>query len=232
MNSSMKHRARGRTPWVLALVGVCVWSAGCTSGEQYRKTLEDKDAQIRALREERAELKRERDEQLAQLDGMSVQLQEANARVVETPAEQPALQRNPGLDELGIGYSMRNGMAVITIPSSISFPSGKAELSDQGKTALRKVAAVLKESHASGLYSIEGHTDTDPIKKSGFENNPDLSLERARAVLAYLVEECRSPDEQCLVVGHGQYRPLESGSSTNAKAKNRRVEIVVHAAAP
>jgi chemotaxis protein MotB len=123
-------------------------------------------------------------------------------------------------------------MAVITIPSSISFPSGKAELSAQGQNALRQVAAVLKQSHPTGLYSIEGHTDTDPIRKSGFESNRDLSLERAMAVLTYLVEDCRIPDEQCVVVGHGQYRPIDPGTSSAAKAKNRRVEIVVLAAAP
>jgi outer membrane protein OmpA-like peptidoglycan-associated protein len=36
------------------------------------------------------------------------------------------------------------------------------------------------------------------------------------------------PDEQCVVVGHGQYRPVSSGATDDAKSQNRRVEIVVH----
>lgn len=217
--------------WILALIGMCIWNSGCTSSEQYRRGLDEKDAEIRALREERAELKRERETQLGQLDELSVQLQNANARV-EVPAAAEPVGGNPQLEELGIGYAVRNGMAVITIPSSITFASGKAELSAQGKTALKQVAAVLKESHPDGVYSIEGHTDRDPIKKSSFSSNRELSLARAMAVLTFLVEECRIPDEQCVLVGLGQYRPIDPGTSADAKGKNRRVEIVVHAPLP
>ena len=49
------------------------------------------------------------------------------------------------------------------------------------------------------------------------------------AVLAHLVEHCAIPDEQCIVVGHGQYSPMVAGETASAKAQNRRVEIVVHA---
>jgi chemotaxis protein MotB len=216
----------------LGAIGACVAGSGCTSPEQYRKALDEKDAQIRALHEERAELKRERDAQMSELDSMSIQLQEANARISQPPEPSESLADQPGLEELGIGYGMRNGMAVITIPSSITFPSGKAELSSEGKNALKQVASVLKDAHPSGVYSIEGHTDTDPIRKSSFDSNRELSLARAMAVLTFLVEECRIPDEQCVLVGHGQYRPVDGGSGDASKAKNRRVEIVVHAAAP
>lgn len=216
----------------MALTGALFWTAGCTSSGQYRRTLDEKDAEIRTLREERAELKRERDAHLGELDDLGVRLQEANARLTEPPLPDASMESHPALDELGIGYGMRNGMAVITIPSSVTFPSGKAELSSQGEKALKEVAAVLKQSHANGVYSIEGHTDTDPIKKSSFESNRELSLARALAVLTFLVEGCHIPDEQCVIVGHGQYRPVDTGSDGDSKGKNRRVEIVVHAAAP
>lgn len=232
MQSGTKVRTRAWLAGLLCVFGVGLASAGCTSPEQYRKALDEKDEQIRALREERANLKRERDEQMSQLDSMSVRLQEANARVSQAPEKTEELHSEPGLEELGIGYGMRDGMTVITIPSSITFPSGKAELSAEGKNALKQVAAVLKQSHSSGVYWIEGHTDTDPIRKSSFDSNRELSLARAMAVLAFLVEDCRIPDEQCVLVGYGQYRPLDTGTSAAAKAKNRRVEIVVHAAAP
>ena len=143
-------------------------------------------------------------------------------------APAPAFEAQPGLAERGIGYERRNGMVVITIPSSISFASGSADLSSEGQSALREVASVLKRSHPSGVYHIEGHTDTDPIRRSKFANNRDLSLARAMAVLTFLVEECRMSDEQCVVVGHGQYRPVDAASTASAKARNRRVEIVVH----
>jgi chemotaxis protein MotB len=87
---------------------------------------------------------------------------------------------------------------------------------------------VLLQDHASGRYSIEGHTDTDPIKKSKWESNRELSVARAMAVLDYLVEECNVPDGSCVVAGHGQYDPKAEGSDAGAKARNRRVDIIVH----
>jgi flagellar motor protein MotB len=36
------------------------------------------------------------------------------------------------------------------------------------------------------------------------------------------------PDEQCVVAGHGQYEPIAGNDDSGGKARNRRVEIVVH----
>lgn len=199
----------------------------CTSPDQFRKAIDERDAEIAKLREESARLKRERQGLVADLDTLGAQLREASLRREAQPvAPQPVAQ--PGLDDLGIGYAYRDGVAVITIPSSITFGSGKATLSSGGQSALREVARVLARSHGGGTYSIEGHTDSDPISKSSFGTNRALSLARATAVLSFLVEECDVQDEQCVVVGHGQYRPLDPGTSTEAKARNRRVEIVVY----
>jgi flagellar motor protein MotB len=48
------------------------------------------------------------------------------------------------------------------------------------------------------------------------------------AVLTYLVEDCGIPDAQCIVAGHGEYEPIAPNKAEGEKAKNRRVEIVVH----
>ncbi len=223
MNKNERRWARTGLGVLVSMVAV-----GCTSPEAYRQTIADRDAQIRVLREERASLKRERQGHLGHIDDLGTQLVEANARVVEveTPADLLGDQR---LAELGITYGMRDGMAVISIPSSITFASGKADLSTEGHSALVEVAAVLLAAHPDGSYHIEGHTDSDPIRKSVFETNRNLSIARAMAVLAHLVEHCAIPDEQCIVVGHGQYAPMVAGETASAKAQNRRVEIVVHA---
>jgi chemotaxis protein MotB len=121
----------------------------------------------------------------------------------------------------------RFGNFYVSIPASITFASGKADLTKQGKEALGVVAATLKRDHADGHYWIEGHTDTDPITKSKWGSNRELSSARAMAVLTYLVEDCEIPDESCVIVGHGQYDPIADGGDSAAKARNRRVEIVV-----
>jgi len=225
----MDWKRRDRALLFVLLCGAA-WSAGCTSSEAYRRSIDERDNQIRALREEKAALKRERQACLGEIDALGAQLAEANARV-SAPVD-ASWAGDARLESLGIGYELRNGMAVITIPSSITFPSGRAELSREGEKALREVAAVLAASHGAGVYHIEGHTDTDPIRKSKFATNRDLSLARATAVLTFLVEACGVRDEQCVVVGYGQYRPLDGSGTAAGKGRDRRVEIVVHASAP
>ena len=177
-------------------------------------------------------LKSESNRLAMELSATGAQLREASMQLKQAPTPQPkqtpTLSRESGLSDLGVGYASRDGVTVITIPSKISFGSGKVALSREGKAALKEVSNVLRRNHAGATYSIEGHTDTDPISKSKFANNRELSLKRATAVLTYLVEDCEVPDDNCVVVGHGQYRPINPGTSSAAKAQNRRVEIVVY----
>jgi chemotaxis protein MotB len=137
-------------------------------------------------------------------------------------------RRTAGYDDLDVPVGVRDGRLVITLPSSVAFGSGKAELSSAGKTVLDKLAQHLKKDYPSARFFIEGHTDTDPIQKSSFASNRELSMARAMAVLTYLVENCKISDEQFVVVGQGQYQPIASNASADGKAKNRRVEIIVH----
>lgn len=190
-----------------------------------QKTLKQYQDEVRVLREERTQLKKENRDLRAQNDAYEVSLANAGAPRVETPA----VADNPMLDDSGITYgTTKEGNFYLSIPAEITFSSGKAELTKKGKEALKTVANVLLDQHKNGHYWIEGHTDSDPITKSKWESNRDLSVERAMAVLHFLVEDCNVPDDKCVVAGHGQYEPVTPNDSAAAKARNRRVEIVVH----
>lgn len=201
------------TPLLLAFVS-------CASPKQLKQYQDE----LRVLREERTQLKKENRELRAQNEAYQASLAEASIR----PSSPATLPDNPELEALGIDYTTRGGNPVISIPAEITFAPGKAELTKQGQDALRTVARVLLDQHESGRFWIEGHTDSDPIKKSKWESNRELSVERAMAVLHFLVEECRVPDDQCVVAGHGQYEPLTANDDNAGKSRNRRVEIVVH----
>lgn len=212
------------------VLAACGALASCQSS-QYRAALDERETENRTLREERATLKGDVRDLNAQRESLETALAEANARWSEEPTRSASLQDSE-LDALGIGYGVRDGHAVISIPTEISFGSGKAELSAQGKKALAAVARTLTEKHPGAEYWIEGHTDSDPIKKSSFASNRDLSLARAMAVLRSLVDDHDLADGQCVVSGWGPYRPLANNDSAKNKAKNRRVEIVVNEATP
>lgn len=220
----------GRTS-VLACTALVPLLSGCLANRSHQVALDDRDTEIRELREERANLKQEIAGLRTSLDAANSDLANANAHASQ-PASSPAPEMRdekiPELDGTGVTYGMRDGNMVITIPSSITFASGEATLSKEGEKALREVAVALKKKYGKARYSIEGHTDSDPVKKSKYGSNRDLSIARARAVHTFLVVECGVPDERCLVVGHGEYAPVASNSNDKEKAKNRRVEIVVH----
>lgn len=201
-------------------------AAACTSPQQYKTALDEKDAQIRRLNEERVQLKAQVQTLKASLDAANGALADASAPKEAAPAPQPE-QRFPELDEVGVSYGMRDGNMVISVPSTITFAAGQATLSDEGKKALKKVASTLKKEYPTMKYSIEGHTDADPIKKSKFSSNRELSVMRAMAVLEFLVADCEVADANCVVAGHGQYEPVAGNDKDAGKAKNRRVEIVV-----
>jgi chemotaxis protein MotB len=220
---------------VLLFVSALPLSTSCVSNRSYQSALDQKDAELRALREERAELKAQLQSMKSSLDSAHGELSEASARLAEpetqmipAPDEAAATQRFPELDHVGVSYGMRDGNMVISIPSSITFASGQATLSKEGEKALREVATTLKQQYQGAHYSIEGHTDTDPIKKSKFASNRELSVQRAMAVLTFLVEDCGISDKQCVVAGHGQYTPVAPNDNKDDKSRNRRVEIVVH----
>jgi chemotaxis protein MotB len=199
--------------------------ASCTS-PQMQAALEEREQDNRSLREERATLKGQNRDLSAQNASLETALAEANARLLEEPARQEG-QRFGELDEAGVGYGIRDGRMVISIPQELTFASGKADLSNEGRKALKAVATTLKNNYGEAEYWIEGHTDNDPIVKSKFATNRDLSLARAMAVLHYLVDDAGIADGQCVVAGWGPYRPVAANDSRANKAKNRRVEITV-----
>jgi chemotaxis protein MotB len=217
-------------PLLIASLALAPFITSCAS-QQYKAVADEREADNRALREERARIKGENRDLAAEKASLEVALAEANARLLEQP-ERGAGQNYAELDELGVGYGMRDGRMVISIPTEISFASGRSELSAGGKRALKSVANTLKKDYPTGEfeYWIEGHTDSDPISKSKFASNRDLSLARAMAVLRSLVDDCDIPDNTCVVTGWGPHRPVASNSSASNKAKNRRVEIVVEKA--
>jgi chemotaxis protein MotB len=211
--------------WIL--IAAC--GAGCVSSKGYQQAMSDKDAEIRSLREERAALKAQIQKQQGDIDAAHGQAAEASGKVAEPTETLGATEEKfPELERMGISTGMRDGNLVISIPSAITFPSGQATLSKEGNKALKEVASTLKKQYSGARYEIEGHTDADPIKKSKFTSNRELSIARAMAVLTYLVEDCGIKDDQCVVAGWGQYDPVAKNDNDKDKAKNRRVEIVVH----
>lgn len=120
----------------------------------------------------------------------------------------------------GVSGSVGVGEVTAMIESDLLFDSGKSILKTQAKRTLDAVASVLNTSYAGRPIRIAGHTDSDPIRKSGHKSNHHLGFERAYAVRAYLA----SKDVAASRMYIASYGP-DRGKPT--KVQSRRVEMVV-----
>ncbi len=152
---------------------------------------------------------------LAQCEAEKSQLEMANKQL------QDEGRKKGGLEEMGGKYDPASGKITVTLANDVLFDSGKVTLKSASKTQLGRIASIIEEEHANKEVLVIGHTDTDPIKKSGWKDNWQLSTERALAVTRYLIEQGVSA-KQIIAGGRGEHHPV--GSS---KASNRRVEVIV-----
>lgn len=142
------------------------------------------------------------------------------------------LNRTPA-DATGFGegydvaFDAAAGTITVTLPNTILFDSGKASLKNATSAELDHILSVVKQKYAGKGIDVVGHTDTDPIKKSPWKDNWELSAQRALSVSRYLIQHGIA-EEQVRAAGCGPARPVASNSTAAGKAKNRRVEIVVH----
>lgn len=113
----------------------------------------------------------------------------------------------------------------ISIMDNILFQSGMAELSEQSKPILTKMAQLLKT--LPNDIRIEGHTDNIPISTPAFPSNWHLSIARATNTAYYLMNDLGLNQERVSVVGNSEYKPLAANDLPETRALNRRVDIVI-----
>jgi chemotaxis protein MotB len=177
-----------------------------------------------------ARMNRLREENLS----MSQRLQELegkNALLVEERDRLENAKRSLEESLQGTGASVRSkdGKIAVMLPSSIFFNSGQSTLKKKAKSSLAKVCNAVKNDFPSGTIRIEGHTDSDPIKRtrSLYASNWELSAMRAANVLHFLVGTCGLDSKRLHIAGFGEYSPIASNNTKEGKKQNRRVEIVV-----
>jgi chemotaxis protein MotB len=225
----MRHNNRLR-PWVrrsLLVAAVALLAAAGLGCEQQQ--LEERNAALQKQLEQalvkNADLQAEAD----RLEGQNQQLvsELAAARdAARQAAAQPA-QPKPDFGE-GVDVSVKGGVTTVTLPDAILFDVGKATLKSSSKRVLDKIASTLNSQYKGQTIRVEGHTDSQPIRKTKnlWQDNWDLSCNRAMAVVRYLVSKGIDP-KRIYASGFSYYKPVASNSTAKGRAQNRRVAIVV-----
>ncbi|HXS92377.1 MAG TPA: OmpA family protein [Steroidobacteraceae bacterium] len=176
----------------------------------------------------------DRDDQLASL---STQLKKLESRLGGVSEERVALQRRVDVQErmrssvaaLEASFTpdearvVRQGDDVVLSLLGIKFPSGRSTI-DAGSAALMKKVQQGLALFPGASISVEGHTDANGSDST----NLILSQDRADAVRQYLVSNFRYDPEKISSVGYGEARPVATNETAAGRARNRRIDLVIH----
>jgi chemotaxis protein MotB len=157
---------------------------------------------------------------------------------IELPEMYPKLKSRKALEEklheiremlqkLGINSEVAKfGTSIrLRINTDRLFPSGSDKPYKEAIPLIMEICRKLKEFDLP--ITIEGHTDNRPIRSKRFPSNWELSAARATTVLRLFIQ-CGYNPQKLSAAGCGPYRPIASNKTPEGRAKNRRIEIIIH----
>jgi chemotaxis protein MotB len=152
--------------------------------------------------------------------GTAVALPEVVTNALNTFAQQ-----NPDL----VDFDQARG--IVKFKTDFTFATGSNVVTDKAKAAIARFAQILNSEAAKGYeLMIAGHTDNTPVvnpqTKQKHPDNWYLSSHRAIAVGEEL-QKHQINAQRIAVVGYGEQRPIAANTTTEGKAQNRRVEVLI-----
>ncbi|HTB77473.1 MAG TPA: OmpA family protein [Polyangiaceae bacterium] len=209
-----------------------------TTSHNLQAQLDEATAINQQLRGELERLGKDVDKVLADRGTLSKALDDAKARLDELRKAQAAAESRTQLfQDLGrrfqalvaagqLRVESRGNRLVVNVKGDLLFDAGRAELRGAGKGALMEVARALETAPPGQArhFLVTASVDDEPVKSKHFESSWDLTTARAVTVVKYLVS-LGVPAGSLTAAGAGSFDPLGPNDSTEARAKNRRVEI-------
>jgi chemotaxis protein MotB len=177
----------------------------------------------------------------AQIANLSAQLAEINGKYQEalgrvatggialpqplTNALTSFAQSNPDI----VDFDAARG--IVKFKTDFTFATGSDTITEKAKAAISRFATILNSDAAKSYeLMVAGHTDNTPVvnpqTKIKHPDNWYLSSHRAISVGDELIKHAVSP-QRVAVVGYADQRPIASNTTTEGKAQNRRVEVLI-----
>lgn len=205
--------------------------------ESGQKQYDDAAALIGELKDRLSKLGQNVDKLASERGQLAAGLEDAQRRLEELRKQKAAAEARAAtfrnlveklrsmIDNGQLKVAIRNGRMIIVLPNDVLFDSGKVDLKQAGKEALMQVAQVLA-GIGDRRFLVAGHTDNVPIKTSRFPSNWELSTARAVEVAKLLVAGGMKADVLG-AAGYAEFDPVGPNDSPDAKALNRRIEIIL-----
>jgi flagellar motor protein MotB len=197
-------------------IGLIIALAACGCGP------DAKDQKIKDLTAENDQFKNDLGDRDRQLNDAMVRENDARRTIDELNQEMAKLRAEGGKGKEGEWVTFKN-FDMISLPGSVLFESGLADLTANGRKTLANLASDIRSKYADRDIYIVGHTDTEPITKSKWKDNWELGAHRALTVIRAL-HDSGIPYDQLVQANCGEFRPKKSVSTRNVP-ENRRVEF-------
>lgn len=191
----------------------------------------------RQQRQELVRLRQELEDRNGQIEALNAEVQRLESRLGGVSEERLALQRrviaqerlraNVAAVESAFTSTearvYRQGDDVVISLVGIRFPPGRSTIDAAASALLKKVQEAINLFPGASLV-VEGHTDS-----SGSDSaNLILSQDRADAVRQHLVDALGLDPEKVSSVGYGESRPVASNETAAGRARNRRIDLIIH----
>lgn len=193
--------------------------------DKYKDELAQKERMLNAQQDSLARAR-------AELALKEQRINEMQAILAQKDAEVKALKDKvlnalKGFEGSGLNVYEKDGKVYVSMDDKLLFASGSWNLNDRGLNAIKELAKVL-ENEPDITVLIEGHTDNVPYRGSGqIKDNWDLSVMRATSVVKALLQNGNISPVRLSASGRSEYLPLDEANTPEARAKNRRTEIIL-----
>ena len=221
------------------------WQAKLTEISDLQDQLAQRDQKIQQDEERITELSAERDRLNGLLTDLTSEAQSLSTNLAEVQRlydeakrqqEQQAarlamfratLEKFRAMIQSGrLRVRIDRGRMVVEMSSNVLFDSGSAVLGDMGTQTLSELAAVLLQI-PDRSFQVAGHTDNVWSGRGvSFEDNWELSTERALSVVRFFQSVGMNPTVLA-AVGYGEHQPVADNASDMGREQNRRIEIVL-----
>jgi len=190
--------------------------------------------QSELMAREDALFKAERDlqEKQNQLEAQNAKITELTALIEQQAAKMQDIKSKVqnalvGYEGDGLQIESRNGRIYVSLDEKLLFQSGKWNVDNRGKQAIRQLSGVLAANKDIDIL-VEGHTDNVPYGGNGhIIDNWDLSVKRATAIVRILLENNELEAARVMAAGRGEFNPIDTANTKEARQKNRRTEIIL-----
>jgi len=151
--------------------------------------------------------------------------EQIEAQKAQETALQAAAMLESEISQGKVEIETQGKKIIIRIREQGVFRSGSDYIDDRFLPVIDKIREVLVT--IPGVISVEGHTDNIPTRGGRFRSNWGLSSARAASFAQELFIAPELDASRFQIVGHGDVRPLDDRDTPEARARNRRVELII-----